>query len=303
MPRPLRTPFPAIITLLCAIAIAGATGIAPGLVPTASADVGQRLPKLAKLADEVVRGGVPLGYVPLRQIWQEWDQGDPAEVEASLASLAREPAVAPPLRAYAGLLEAYARRRRGDLTGAKQRIQDLGFVSRWIVAGPFDNEGKTGLDRSFGPEEELQDALSMARTYDGKERQVGNRMTPDAFPYGWVDLGALMRPQEKVCGYATTFVRDPRAKQPRPFSIWFGAAGAAKVFFDGREVLKDPKYRELDTDRFGVTLTMKDTAWHRLTVKACGDEDAPMFLLRLADATGAPAHTVWQPRASVMLTE
>ncbi|MFO0734433.1 MAG: DUF3857 domain-containing protein [Labilithrix sp.] len=273
MPRAFPWGFAAIITFLCSFA---------------SADVGQRLPKLTKLSDEVVRGSVPLGYVPLRQIWQEWDQGDPTEVEATLASLAREPAVAPPLRVYAGLLEAYARRRRGDLSGAKQRIKDLGFVSRWIVAGPFDNEGKTGLDRSFGPEEEIQDALSMARTYDGKERQVGNRMAPDVFPFGWVDLGALMRPQEKVCGYASTFIRDPRAKSPRPFSIWFGASGAAKVFFDGREVLKDPKYRDLDTDRVGVTLIMKDAAWHRLTVKVCGDEDAPMFSLRLADPSGLP---------------
>ena len=277
MPRSFRLLLPALLTLLCAVV--------PGL---AAADVGQRLPKLTKLSEEVVRGGMPLGYVPLRQIWQEWDQGDPAQVEATLAALTKEPAVTPPLRVYAGLLEAYARRRRGDLPGAKQRIKDLGFVSRWIVAGPFDNEGKTGLDRSFGPEEEIQDALSMARTYDGKERQVGNRMTPDVFPYGWVDLGAMMRPQEKVCGYASTFIRDPRAKTPRPFSIWFGASGAAKVFFDGREVLKDAKYRDLDTDRIGVTLTMKDTAWHRLTVKVCGDEDAPMFSLRLADPSGLP---------------
>ncbi|MBX3229736.1 MAG: DUF3857 domain-containing protein [Labilithrix sp.] len=270
------------LLFFCAVLFA----VVPGL---AAADVGQRLPRLTKLSDDVVRGGMPLGYVPLRQIWQEWDQGEPAQVEETLGALAREPAVAPPLRVYAGLLEAYARRRRGDLTAAKSKIRALGFVSRWVVAGPFDNEGKTGLDRSFGPEEELADALSMARTYEGKERQVGNRLTPDAFPYGWVDLGAMMRPQEMVCGYATTFVRDPRAKNaPRPFSVWLGASGATKVFFDGIEVLKDPKYRDLDSDRFGVTLTMRDASWHRLTVKVCGDDDAPMFSLRLADPSGAP---------------
>ncbi|MBX3201485.1 MAG: DUF3857 domain-containing protein [Labilithrix sp.] len=259
--------------------------VAPGV---ASADVGQRLPRLARLSDEVARGGMPLGYVPLRQIWADWDQGDPQEVEESLRAIAGDPRVAAPLRVYSGLLEAYARRRRGDLTGAKQRIRDLGFVGRWIVAGPFDNEGKSGLDRAFGPEDEIADPLSMSRTYDGKERQVGNRMTPDVFPFGWVDLGAMMRPQESVCGYATTFVRDTRTKSgPRPFSVWFGASGAAKVFFDGVEVAKDTKYRDLDSDRFGVTLTMRE-GWHRLTVKVCGDEDAPMFALRLADPSGAP---------------
>jgi tetratricopeptide (TPR) repeat protein/transglutaminase-like putative cysteine protease len=257
----------------------------------AAADVGQRLPRITRLSDDVVRGGMPLGYVPLRQLWAEWDQGDPAEVEEALRTLAADARVTPPLRAYAGLLEAYARRRRGDLAGAKSRIKELGFVSRWVVAGPFDNEGKGGLDRSFGPEDELHDPLSLARTYDGKERPVTNRMTPDVFPYGWVDLGAMVRPAEKVCAYATTFVRDRRSGKTgsaaRPFSVWFGAAGASKVFFDGAEVLKDAKYRDLDSERFGVALTLRE-GWHRLTVKVCGDEDAPMFALRLADPSGAP---------------
>lgn len=257
------------------------------LVPPAAADVGQRLPRLTRFTDAVARGGMPLGYVPLRQLWAEWDQGDPAEVEEALRAVSADARITPPLRAYAGLLEAYARRRRGDVDGAKARVRSLGFVGRWIVSGPFDNEGKGGLDRVFGPEEEIADALVLARTYEGKERPVGNRLAPDVFPFAWVDLGALLRPQENVCAYATTFVRDKRAKGPRPFSLWFGSAGAAKVFFDGAPVITDAKYRDLDTDRFGVRLTMRE-GWHRLTVKVCGDDDAPMFALRLADANGAP---------------
>ena len=160
------------------------------------------------------------------------------------------------------------------------------------MAGPFDNEGKAGLDRAFGPESELGDPLVMGRTYEGKERAVTNRTTPDVFPYGWVDLGAMVRPAEKVCAYATTFVRDPRAKNgARPFAIWFGSAGASKVFFDGVEVLKDTKYRDLDADRHGVTLTMRE-GWHRLTVKVCGDDDPPMFSLRLAAPDGSPDATL-----------
>lgn len=235
---------------------------------------------------------MPLGYVPLRQIWSEWDQGDPADVEEALRSLAVDTRLAPPVRAYAGLLSAYAKRRRGDLSGAKSKIKSLGYVGRWIVAGPFDNEGKAGLDRAFGPESELGDPLVMGRTYEGKERAVTNRTTPDVFPYGWVDLGAMVRPAEKVCAYATTFVRDPRAKNgARPFAIWFGSAGASKVFFDGVEVLKDTKYRDLDADRHGVTLTMRE-GWHRLTVKVCGDDDPPMFSLRLAAPDGSPDATL-----------
>ena len=246
------------------------------------------MPKLATLIDDVARGGMPLGYVPLRKLWSEWDQGNPSEVEAALDTVSSDARVPAPMRAYAGLLGAYARRRRGDLAGAKARVKDLGFVSRWIVTGPFDNEGKSGFDRVFGPEEQLSEPLSMTQTYDGKERAVRHRLIPDVFPYAWVDLGAIVRPQENVCAYATTFVRDRHAqKGPRPLSIWFGSAGAAKVFFDGKLILKDAKYKQLDEDRFGVTLTMHE-GWHRLTVKVCGHDDPPMFALRLASASGAP---------------
>src|SRR5262245_44322581 len=69
--------------------------VSPGL---AAADVGQRLPRLTRLSDEVVRKGVPLGYVALRQLWLEWDQGDPSEVEAELTALTEDKRVAQPLR-------------------------------------------------------------------------------------------------------------------------------------------------------------------------------------------------------------
>ena len=57
---------------------------------------------------------MPLGYVPLRQLWAEWDQGDPAEVEEALRVArrrrARHPA-APGLRRSARGLRAPAPRR------------------------------------------------------------------------------------------------------------------------------------------------------------------------------------------------
>ncbi len=253
----------------------------------ARADAGDRATRLSHLADAAAHGGAPVGYVSLRQIWAEWDQGDPAEVEEVLVGLSESPRVAAPLRAYAELLSAYARRRRGDLAGARARIRHLGFVDRWIVAGPFDNEGKTGWNRVFGPEDEATAPLVLGRTYDGKERQVPNRMTPEAFPFGWIDFGSLMRPQENVCAYATTFVRsrDPKAKGP--FAVWMGSGGAAKVFYDGQLVHADDKYRQLDADRFAIELPI-DHAWHRLMVKVCGTESAPLLSLRLARVDGTP---------------
>jgi tetratricopeptide (TPR) repeat protein len=263
--------------------------LAAGLLPPASssADVGDRLPKLTRLlADaKAARGGE--AYTALRKIWAEWDQGDPTAVEEALHSVSGDPAFSAPVRAYAGLLEAYARRRRGDLDGAKARVQRLGYVRSWLVVGPFDNEGKAGFERTLGPQQDLAEPLNLGRTYDGKERPVHWRSAPDVGPYGWVDFGALLRPTAKTCAFASTFVRDPKAKAARTISIWAGSAGAMRVYWNGVEVIKDDKYRDLDAERFGAQVTLREGA-NRLTVKVCGDDDAPLLSLRVAAADGAP---------------
>ncbi len=258
----------------------------------ASAEVGERLGLLHDLRLEAARAGGPRAYSSLRRIWLQWDQGDPAEVEETLAEVAGDASVAGPTRAYAGLLEAYARRRRGDLDGARARVEALGYVGRWMVVGPFDNEGKAGLFRAFGPEDDRQNVPSVLRAYDGKERTVRWRIAPAVSAFGWLDMGALLRPTEKVCAYATTFVRDGRppggaAAHERPISLWAGSAGAMRVFWNGEEVLRDDAYRDLDADRLATTVRLVP-GWNRLLVKACGDDVAPMLSLRLASADGAP---------------
>ncbi len=274
---------------VCAVAILGA------IVPqgAARADGASSLTKIAALRLEVARSRGPAAYVALRRLWREWDQGEPAGVEEAIREVADDAQVAAPVRAYAGLLDAYARRRRGDLDGARARTASLGYLSRWLVVGPFDNEGKAGFDRAFGPEEERARPIVLGHAYDGKERPVRWRVAPDVSPFGWLDLGVFVRPSEKSCVYASTFARDARAKSDgkaapaRPISIWAGSAGAVRVWWNGAEVLRDPKYRALDSDRLAASVTL-ESGWNRLLVKVCGDEESPMLALRLAGADGAP---------------
>jgi cellulose synthase operon protein C len=283
-----KTSFVLVRRLFVAAMAAGCAAFSSG---HAVADVGERLEALRTLRDEAVQASAPRAYVSLRRIWREWDQGDPAEVEEALAEVSATLGVAPPVKVYAQLLEAYARRRRGDVDGAKQRILDLGYVERWMTVGPFDNEGKTGLLLSYGPEQDQASPPSVLRAYDGKERTVRWRMSPTSASFGWVDFGALVRPTEKVCGYATTFVRDGGAHAPlassRPITLWVGSAGAMRVFWNGEEVLRDEGYRDLDAERLATTVTLAP-GWNRLLVKVCGDEGAPMVSVRLAGPTGAP---------------
>jgi tetratricopeptide (TPR) repeat protein len=233
----------------------------------------------------------PLAYLALRKLWGEWDRGDPSEVEEVLHEVAIDAEEPAPVRAYAALLEAYARRRRGDLDGARTRIAHLGFVDRWMIVGPFENDGKAGFDSTYDPEKEEELPINLTRDYAGKDHKpVRWRALPAASsPYGWVDFGAFVRPAEQSCVYATTFVRDARVtgSATRSVSVWAGATGALRLVWNGSPILRDDKYRDLDSDRFGAMAVLRE-GYNRLTAKVCGDERAPMLSLRVAAADGAP---------------
>jgi hypothetical protein len=254
----------------------------------ARAELGAVHPEVlsAHAAVRAARG--PEVYAALRELWRTWDRADPTQVEEAIASIAEAGATSAPTQVYAELLSAYARRRRGDLDGAVARIQKLGFIGRWATIGPFDNENKGGFERAFGPEEDLEQPMAAGRTYDGKARAVRWRVPPEAPQYGWFDFGDFIRPVESVCGYATTFVRAKAGtRAPRPISIWVGADGAFKLFWNGAKVLADPGYRELDIDRFAAPVTLRP-GYNRLTVKVCGGASAPKFALRIGNEKGAP---------------
>lgn len=261
--------------------VAVALGSTPGVAATPG------LPRGAEQALDALRKADDLGaYAALRRVWQRWDQVDPTLLEDAFSAVAADTKRSAPVRAYAGMLQAYSRRRRGDLDGARRKIRELGFVDRFLVVGPFDNEGKAGSAADLGPELDLAEPLSTARAYDGKERTVRWRVAPNVYPYGWLDFGDLVRPQEKVCAFATTFVRAKSGKAERA-SLWIGATGAFKAYLNGAPVLADASYRQLDADRLAAPLALA-AGWNRLTIKACGDDDAPMVAVRLADPAGAP---------------
>jgi tetratricopeptide (TPR) repeat protein len=229
----------------------------------------------------------------LRRIWSQWDRVDPTRIEQLLEQARVSPKLEPQAQVYAGLLAAFARTRRGDFTDAKRRVQALGFVDEWLVVGPFDNEGKAGQSRDFAPELEFAEPIVFGRAYQGKERPVRWRSVDKAaFPYGFLDLGSLLRPQKKVCAFATTFVRSTvKPEAARSASLWIGTSGAFELFLNGEVVLSDAAYRGHDVDRFG-TLVHLLPGYNDVTVKLCVDEQSPMVSLRLGDAQGRPTKTL-----------
>lgn len=246
----------------------------------------------------------PDTYTALRRVWSTWNSADPNQVEEALLAVERDRARPAPTRAYAGMLAAYARLRRGDVVAARRKLKELAFVDQWQVLGPFDNEGKGGLDTDFGPEKEFAIPPVPGRAYSGKERPVRWRPAPaDRFVFGWLDLGSMLRPEEKICAYARTTIRAKgNPHQPRPLTLWVGNSGAFKLWFDGRPVGEDKAYRGYDAERFAARVEL-GAGSHDLTLKVCGEDQAPILSLRLGDADGAPELNVEFPSSPEALAQ
>ena len=148
------------------------------LAPHAAAQTELFHPDLVQATARLDDARGPEAYAALRRIWATWDRADPAHVEEALLAAQSSRRLAPAARAYAGLLSAYARSRRGDLKATREFIKQLGYVDRWLVVGPFDNEGKAGYELEFGPEFDFDKAIVPGRAYSGKERPVRWRKAP-----------------------------------------------------------------------------------------------------------------------------
>jgi cellulose synthase operon protein C len=245
-------------------------------------------PELLRALDTLDRGEGPEAYGAVDRIWGLWDRADAAHIEEALLGAAGNKKLSAEARAYAGVLAAFARARRGDQKAATEHIKALGYVGSFLVVGPFDNEGKAGLAQVFEPEAELNQPITPGRAYSGKERPVRYRAVANAFPFGWLDASALVRPETKVCIYATAFVKDDKlTRGTRKARVYVGAGGAFKLFWNGQESLQDAAYRGHDFDRSGVEVTLEPGP-NSLVVKVCGEDNAPELSVRLADEQGAP---------------
>jgi len=245
-------------------------------------------PDLLRALETLDRADGPEGYAALDRIWGLWDRAQAEHIEEALLGASNSLKLGWETRAYAGLLSAFARARRGDQKAAAERIRALGYVSSFLFVGPFDNEGKAGLETAYEPETELLQPVTPGKAYTGKERPVRYRAIANAFPFGWLDASALVRPETKVCVYASVFVRDDKlARGTRKIRVFVGVGGAFKLFWNGQLSLEESAYRGHDFDRAGVDLTLSPGP-NPLLLKVCGEDHAPELSLRLADEKGAP---------------
>ena len=239
-----------------------------------------------KLAERVIAAGPQArGLLPLLELWDNWDSSTPQKLVSELSRVAVHPAVPPARKVLAETMLAQARLRRGDGTAVAERFEGVGYVTGFRVSGPFDNEGKRGFDLDSPVELKRMEAPDLQASYPGREHDVTWRDLPDVVRSGFVPFGAVLRPFENVCGLAETFVRSDNA---RPLSLWVGAGGAVKVYWNGELVLRDAAYRGPSPDR-NVVMVPARAGNNRLLVKVCAQSGAWGFQLRVGDVQGGIA--------------
>jgi len=254
--------------------------------PSADADVGAIHPEVTRLGEQARTARGPAAYGALRELFALWDLADPKTVEEAVRGAADAAGLDPAVKTYATALLSEARSRRGDSSGARALTRDLGYVDHWIFVGPFDDDNRSGYATAYQPETELTEPIVPGRAFDGKERPVRWRLTTDATS-SFLDLGDFLRPREKVCGYATSFVTAANgSKTPAKVALFAGASGAVKVWWNGELVVADAAYRSFDFDRVGAVVAFADGV-NRLTVKVCSD-GSPAVAVRVAGERGAP---------------
>ena len=245
-------------------------------------------PEVAKRLSELDRARGPEVYTAVTRLRRVASLTDPALVQAALEQFSADRRRPAPERAYAASALAQLRSTRGDDAGALRELTAQAFVNQWLFIGPFDNEGGSGFGKVFGPEADADKAILAGRAYDGKDRPVRWRSLADLFPLSRWQFDALVDAPRNTCSYMTTFVSaKPGSRADRPISLWIGAGGAFRVFWNGGEVFEETAYRGLHRDRHAVGVSLKP-GQNNLTVKVCTKEESGGLVVRLAKPDGSP---------------
>lgn len=238
------------------------------------------------------------GAVAILRAWELRDWVAPWRMVERMRTIATTAGISPENAAIARVFEARMRRRVGQRREAEQLAQTLGFVTRWLVVGALDNEGRGGFALETEPEAQRYAAIDMNASFAGKEHATRWRPMPEVSVLGMVPLGAAVRPEQNVCAIAHTTMLV-RGRNPIDATLWFGAGGQSKVYVNGAAVLSDDVAREQPfPDRHGARVRLRAGA-NRVLVKVCVATEPLAFFARWTSANGAPLDAVYDPDPTV----
>jgi hypothetical protein len=161
-----------------------------------------------------------------------------------------------------------------------------GFLTRWLVVGPFDNASGVGFSTVFPPEK----AVDLKTTYqdkDGKEIRWREHVT--SLPLGLVDFNKVFGPLHGATSFAYAVVSS---KDERSVEVRAGSNNAVRIYLNGKEVYFREEYHHgMQMDQHVGRGRLK-AGRNEILIKVCQNEQEDSwaqqwsFQLRICDALG-----------------
>ncbi|MCI0377977.1 MAG: hypothetical protein L0215_10245 [Gemmataceae bacterium] len=162
----------------------------------------------------------------------------------------------------------------------------FGFITRWMLVGPFDNVKGVGFQNVYPPEKGV-DLAAKYTSKDGKDIRWIEHETHE--PLGMVDLNKAIGHLKGAVAYGYAVVES---KEERPVEIRAGSNNAIRIFLNGKEVFFREEYHHgMDMDQHVGKGVLK-AGKNEILIKVCQNEQTEdwaqlwSFQLRVCDAIG-----------------
>lgn len=187
-----------------------------------------------------------------------------------------------------------------QIDGAAKRLRELGhpvdlpkmfgFITEWMVIGPFDSVGGKGFAAVYPPE----GVVDLAAEYEGKSGKVRWQPYASDDEYG---INSLNKPYTALKGVAGYAFAEFHSETDRAVELRLGSQNAFKVWVNGQFLFGQEEYhRGKAIDQYRISAQLK-RGKNMLLVKLCqnemkeewaGDWD---FQLRVCDSLGTPIYS------------
>lgn len=220
----------------------------------------------------------PLAIAPLLDLnsLQRWMTASQVEEQLTAANAAVRDPLARAWVDYARL-RFYAENGQSEKLGALEK--DMGFVTRWMVTGPFRNDGMSGFSNAYDPE--LDGFQGEEQQFIGKFSDLQWLPIERSSETGYIAAYETIGDASTAVIYAITECEFTSA----PAEVQLAVDGAYKLWVNEQPVAMQ------DTNLGGVF--MRDTApltakrgWNRIFLKVASDRVAPGWHMRFADRRG-----------------
>ncbi|QDV52010.1 hypothetical protein [Gimesia fumaroli] len=161
----------------------------------------------------------------------------------------------------------------------------FGFLSNWMIVGPFDNSDKKGYDTAYAPEEKIDFTSALK----GKEGEVEWKSVNTEDDYGIFDIAKSISPYKGAVMYCTADFYSPEEQE---LEIRLGTPNAWKIWVNGKLLFARNEYhRGMVLDQYSVPVTFKPGK-NVILLKLCQNEQTEswaqryQFQLRIARPSG-----------------